>query len=670
MKPDQTGWTQFISMMRGAVPPAWVFAVAFLLSILEAAGGLIVPIFTRDLIDRFAAGGIELGMVLWLAAAFIIQAAAGGFSQYMMTYIGETFVRNIRQRLWNHVLKLRVPFFDKHESGELISRVTQDTNTVKILVTNHLVSSVSGIISIIGALAILLVIDWKMTVIMLSAVPISMLILLPLGRLVYRLSMQMQDELASFSASLGRVLSDIRLVKSHNAQAFESMQGAEKIHNLFRFGMKEARIQAFVSPVMTSVLLATLVVLIGYGGARVAAGDLSAGTMVAIIIYMFQIVMPFSMLAQFFTAFQKAMGATERIQELLGTETEEDDPARAGQGRLDAGQSAAEGRIASSASALLSITEPDRSMPTEPEWSVSPSARKRCAAAAPDRTSSKAQGRTGAAASERSDPAEGTAAPTSVNWHQTLSFRDVSFSYNGKDDVLNDIRIDIKPGSTVAFVGPSGSGKTTIFSLLERFYEPTKGSIMLGDVPIQHIPLFMWRDGIGYVPQESPVMSGTIRSNLTYGLNRRVTDEQIAEAARLANAASFIEAMPDRYDTEVGERGIKLSGGQRQRIAIARALLRDPKLLLLDEATSNLDSESEALVQEALENLMRGRTTLIIAHRLSTVIGADHIVFLDKGVITGQGTHEQLMEQHALYRRFVQQQMSRNGTQPASRTGS
>lgn len=607
MNQNKAGWRQFMNMMRGAVPSGWMFLFAALLALVEAAGGLIVPIFTRDLIDQFTISGINAGVVLWLTAAFIIQAAAGGFSYYMMTYIGETFVKNIRKRLWNHMLKLRVPFFDKHESGELISRVTQDTNTVKMLITNHLVSSVSGILSIVGSLVILFIIDWKMTLIMLSAVPVSMLILLPLGHLVYRISLQTQDELASFSASLGRVLSDIRLVKSHNAQTYESEHGTEKINNLFRFGLKEARIQAFVSPIMTTVLLATLVVLIGYGGARVAAGDLSAGSMVAIIIYMFQIVMPFSMLAQFFTAFQKAMGATERIQQLLNTETESD----------------GSNNDLSNANQTATPVEKDKTAQTATH-------------------------------------------PAPPDWQQQLAFNNVSFSYNGEDDVLKNVNFVIRPGTTVAFVGPSGSGKTTIFSLLERFYEPTQGKIVLGDTSIEEIPLEKWREGIGYVLQESPVMSGTIRSNLIYGLPRQVTDEQIVEAARLANAASFIESMPDGYETEIGERGINLSGGQRQRIAIARALLRDPKLLLLDEATSNLDSESEALVQEALANLMRGRTTLIIAHRLSTVIGADHIIFLEKGVITGQGTHVELMEQHELYRKFVLQQMSHNRAEIAA----
>jgi len=244
-----------------------------------------------------------------------------------------------------------------------------------------------------------------------------------------------------------------------------------------------------------------------------------------------------------------------------------------------------------------------------------------------------------------------------VDWNQPIHFQDVSFGYGQEDEVLRSLNFTIEPGQTVAFVGPSGAGKTTIFSLLERFYETSAGSIMLGEQNIEQIPLHAWREGIGYVLQESPLMSGSIKSNITYGLTRPVTDDEVREAARLANAAAFIEQLPSGYDTEVGERGIKLSGGQRQRIAIARALMRDPKLLLLDEATSNLDSESEALVQEALQNLMHGRTTLIIAHRLSTVVDADQIIFLENGILTGQGTHDQLMDGHALYRKFVHQQM-------------
>jgi ATP-binding cassette, subfamily B, bacterial AbcA/BmrA len=319
------------------------------------------------------------------------------------------------------------------------------------------------------------------------------------------------------------------------------------------------------------------------------------------------------MLAQFFTAFQKAMGATERIQELLCTDPEQST------GRLQQNQQ---------------NDDPDHQEPgrqSKPDFAT--------------------------ALTLSADWEQSEDASYQVDWNQPIHFKDVSFGYGQEDEVLRSLNFTIEPGQTVAFVGPSGAGKTTIFSLLERFYETSAGSIMLGEQNIEQIPLHAWREGIGYVLQESPLMSGSIKSNITYGLTRPVTDDEVREAARLANAAAFIEQLPSGYDTEVGERGIKLSGGQRQRIAIARALMRDPKLLLLDEATSNLDSESEALVQEALQNLMHGRTTLIIAHRLSTVVDADQIIFLENGILTGQGTHAQLMDGHALYRKFVHQQM-------------
>ncbi|MBD8005989.1 ABC transporter ATP-binding protein [Bacillus norwichensis] len=565
--------SSFIQLIKIGKPAIGVLGFAIVLSLLETGASLIVPLFTKNLVDQVAKSGIEMSLILLLLGAFIIQTISGGVSFYLMSYIGEQFVSNIRKRLWDHILELPIPYFDKHQSGETMSRVTQDTNTVKMLITNHLVSSVSGIVSIIGALIILILIDWKMTLIMLCSIPISMIVLFPLGRKVYSISKQTQDELASFNGHLGRVLSDIRLVKSYNGQLQERKKGYKGIQELFRFGLKEAKIQAVVSPFMTTILMVVLVILIGYGGARVASGDLTAGSLVAIIIYMFQIVIPFSQLATFFTNYQKAMGATERIQALLN----------------------------------LSI---------ESEYS---------------------QGKT--------------------SHEETIIFDRVSFGYESGKTILKDLSFQIEPGQTVAFVGPSGSGKTTIFSLIERFYKPQLGRIKIGDIDIQNLQLTNWREKIGYVSQESPIMSGTIKDNICYGLQKSVDDAEIRRAAELANAAGFIENLPNQYETEVGERGLKLSGGQRQRIAIARALLRNPKILLLDEATSNLDSESEGLVQSALQHLMAGRTTLIIAHRLSTILEADQIIVIEDGAVSGGGTHRQLMESHALYQKLVQQQM-------------
>lgn len=236
---------------------------------------------------------------------------------------------------------------------------------------------------------------------------------------------------------------------------------------------------------------------------------------------------------------------------------------------------------------------------------------------------------------------------------ETLRFEQVHFSYSEEKKILRNVSFEAKPGTVTAFVGPSGGGKTTIFSLLERFYEPSCGHILIGETSITDLPLGDWRGRIGYVSQESPLMNGSILDNMAYGLEERPSFEQMKEAAIAANAWEFIENLPQGVETLVGERGMKLSGGQRQRIAIARALLYNPQILLLDEATSNLDSGSEILVQEALQLLMEGRTTLIIAHRLATVLHADQIIVLEAGQITGFGTHSELFKDHKLYKEFA-----------------
>ncbi|TGB01651.1 ABC transporter ATP-binding protein [Halobacillus salinus] len=572
MSDEKRNIRQFFSFIKGGLPAKWLVFVAIALSLIETAASLVVPLFTRNLVDQLSAGDLSGGVIAFLIATFVIQTISSGFSYYILAYIGESIVAFIRRQLWERILRLPVSYFDEHESGETMSRITQDTNTVKALITNHLVSFLTGIISIIGAVIILLTIDWRMTIIMLVAVPVAFIVVIPLGRMMYRISKKMQDEMADFSANLGRVLSEIRLVKASNAENAEERKGTNGIRELFTYGLKEARIQAVISPFMTTIIMVVLVVLIGYGGVRVASGALSAGSLVAIIIYMFQIVVPFSQMATFLTAFQKAMGATERIQYLLGRDTEADKQPHA----FEKG---------------------------------------------------------------------------------SLRFEDVSFGYQADAPILKNVSFSVNPGETVAFVGPSGAGKTTIFSLIERFYSPSEGTITMAGTPLEKVSLSDWRQSIGYVSQESPIMAGTIRDNIVYGLDQEISELQMEAALRQANAHDFVMALPEQMDTTVGERGVKLSGGQRQRIAIARALLRDPAILLLDEATSNLDSESEAAVQDALKTLMEGRTTFIIAHRLSTVVEADKMIVIEAGRVTGQGPHEELYRSNATYQQLVNQQM-------------
>lgn len=566
--------SKLVQLIKQAKPPMWIIVLAILLSLVETAAALIVPLLTMNLVDMLAEQALTYGVIIFLVLAFIIQTISSGFSYYFMSYIGEHIVAFIRTRLWQHVLHLPIAYFDRHPSGDTMSRLTQDTGTVKNLITSHLIPFVSGLISILGAVIILIYIDWRMTVVMLVAVPIALLVIWPLGAAMYKISKQMQDKMATFTSTLGRVLTEIRLVKAYNGEAKEKEEGKKEIHGLFNFGLKEAKIQAIISPFMTMVMMLILVLLIGYGGVRVAEGTLSAGALVAIIIYMFQIVVPVSQMAQFFTAYQKAVGATERIQAILSMEEE-----------------------------------------------------------------------------------EGRKAQQSLHGEaQALQFENISFSYNESKTILTDVTFSVEHGKTTAIVGPSGGGKTTLFNLIERFYTPTHGQISWGGVDIQAYDLNAWRRQISYVSQDSPIMAGTIRENICYGIDREISEEELRHAVEQANAAGFIQEMPQGFETEVGERGVKLSGGQRQRIAIARALIRNPRLLLLDEATSNLDSESEQMVQAALQKLMSGRTTLVIAHRLSTVVNADQIVVIENGKLTGKGTHEELFQQHMLYRKLAEHQ--------------
>jgi ATP-binding cassette subfamily B protein AbcA/BmrA len=422
--------------------------------------------------------------------------------------------------------------------------------------------------------SLLISLNARMALIMLVAMPLCLGVVVPLGRTMRKVAIGAMDENAKFTALLAQVLSEIRLVKASNAEEREYRKGLQSVERLFQYGLKEGRVQALLGPMMGLVLMGLMVLVIGYGGLLVSSGQLTAGSLVAFILYLVQAIMPVAQITNFFVQLQKARGATQSILTLL--ETPEEKP-------------------------------------------------------------------------EEGAHIEAARLP--------IRFDRVSFSYLPGEPVSKELSFSLEPGTVTAIVGPSGAGKTTLFSLLERFYEPDSGTILIGAKPLQEFSLASWRRRIGYVPQDCPLMAGTIRENIAYGLERTPTHEELAEAARLAYADEFIRGLPKGYDTEVGERGVKLSGGQRQRIAIARALLRDPDILMLDEATSSLDSTSEHYVKLALENLMRGRTTLIIAHRLSTVMDADLILFVEKGQLTGRGTHSELLGSHELYRTFAERQL-------------
>ena len=565
--------SHFTGLIARTEPPLFLIGFALVFSLLNTAAQLVVPLFTRDLVNGFALSSLDSSRILLLAGAFLVQMVLSALAAYILNYAGHKIVARLRELLWKKQISLPVSYYDSHSSGDMISRMINDTAVIKELITTNLTGFVTGIISIVGAVIFLVYLDWRMSLVMLSAIPLAFSILMPLGRRMHRIAQDTMNENARFTSVLSQVLGEIRLVKASGAEDREYGRGKEKIGNLFRFGLKEGRVQALISPLMSFVLMALLVVIIGYGGYRVSTGALSAGDLVAFILYLTQIIMPMTQVTMFFTQFSKTRGATESIMAILGSEEEEKS-----------------GEVIDSVS-------------------------------------------------------------------HALSFKGVDFSYAPEDPLIRDMDFSLGPGEITAIVGPSGGGKTTLFSLLERFYNPDRGEILLGSRNIKEFDLHSWRSRIGYVSQDTPMIDGTVKENILYGFSGPLGDDAIEEAAKMAYAHDFISSFPQGYETPVGERGIKLSGGQRQRIAIARAFLRQPEILMLDEATASLDSDSEIWVQEALKNLMKDRTVLIIAHRLSTVVDADHILFVEQGRLSGSGTHEELMDYHKTYRRYAEHQL-------------
>lgn len=576
---EKVGVRGFANFIKPFLPSKWLVIVAMFLVIAGTSFSLVIPLITMNFIDDMTLESLNLQMILILIGVVIAQLLFSALSIITMVYIGQVIILSLREMLWEKVLTLPISFFDKHFSGEIMSRMTNDTLVIKDFITSQLIPLASGFVAIGGSVTFLFVIDWKMALLMFLSVPIVALVIAPLGKKMYSVSRSLQNETASFQSDLGRVLSDIRLVKASQAEQHENFVGQSRMKNLFNFGIKEGKIVAAVQPIMMTLMLLLLVVVFGYGSMRVAQGSLTAGALVAIIFYLFQISTPLTQLTNFFTQFQKALGASERLKIILKTSSEEP----------------IVNRISTSEKLI----------------------------------------------------------------DHKITFSQVEFGYDKANKILKEITFEAPLGQTTAIIGPSGGGKTTLFSLFERFYKIDGGDITYKGESIYRLSLTEWRKKIAYVSQEAPMMAGTIYDNLTYGL-KDIPEERINEAISNAYIKEFIEALPNQLQTEVGERGIKLSGGQRQRLAIARAMIRNPEILLLDEATSHLDSNSEKLVQEALENLMKGRTTLIIAHRLVTVKNAHQLIILEKGKVIGNGTHEELLRSNDLYQEFVEQQLSKS----------
>ncbi|QAR36191.1 ABC transporter ATP-binding protein [Latilactobacillus curvatus] len=573
---SQFSFKDFLGLIKDTKPKYWQLFVGLALGLVATGVQLAVPSYAKQLINSFSKQ-FNIYMLVGIVVLFILSAVISAASGSLLGFFGEDVIQKLRNNIWRKLLHLRVSYFDNVKSGEMTSRLVNDSTQIKDLLSRSFPGLVTAIFTIVGAFAIMLFMDWKMTLIMAFSVPLVMAVMLPIAKKSHAIGHTRQDELARFNGETDETLSEIRLVKSSNAEQQASQQGQTAIGNLYKIGLKEAIYDSVAGPIMTAVMMGLIVGILAYGSARVAQGTMTIGAMFSFLMYLFQLMGPAATLGQFLTTLSKASGSTERIQELM----------------------------------------------QEPE----------------------------------EDFSQGTVVDVEG---QTLQVESVEFGYDDDQTILHDLSFEAKPNTVVAFAGPSGGGKSTIFSLLERYYEPRNGTIKIGETPINSVALADWRKQIGFVSQDSAIMAGTIRDNLTYGLTGDYSDAQLWAVLQLAFAEKFVREMPEGLNTEVGTRGVKVSGGQRQRLAIARAFLRDPKILMLDEATASLDSESEAMVQKALETLMEGRTTLVIAHRLSTIVDADQIYFIENGHVSGAGKHQELVASHELYKEYVETQFNQD----------
>lgn len=548
---------------------------AGLCTIIAAGGTAYLPWVIKDMVDQVLRDkNTEMlnYIALSIVVIFVIRGIAFYGQSYLMSYVGQRVIIDIRRAVFTKLQRLSMSFYDKNKTGTIMSYVTNDVSALQGALVDNVVEMITESVILIASIVMMIYLDWKLFLVTFGTFPFVLGFIDIFGKRIRKSGSRIQEAAADITSVLQETVSSARVIKSFVRENYEVARFDKENMNNFRANMKNAQLMATLTPTIEFVAAIGVTIILWYGGNSVINGEITAGSLVAFLTYAVNISNPIKRLSRVIGNIQKALAAAQRVFDVLDLPE------------------------------TIKNAENAKLLP----------------------------------------PAKGQ-----------VSFKNVSFSYNPGEQVISNISFDVKPGQMIAFVGPSGAGKSTVASLLPRFYDVDKGSITIDGEDLRGVTLDSLREQVGIVPQETVLFNGTVYDNILYG-RLDATKEEVEAAAKAANAHNFIMELPQGYETRLGDRGMNISGGQRQRISIARAILKNPQILILDEATSALDTESERVVQEALDRLMVGRTSFVIAHRLSTIKNADRIMVLEKGQLVEQGTHDELMEMNGLYAHLYQ----------------
>ncbi len=606
-------------------------AVVIVLSILSAGASLVQPLLVGQVITRVE-NNLDLGLLVWALVAFVILGSLiSGYQHYLLQRTGTAVVYSSRRRLIARILHLPISEFDARRTGDLVSRVGSDTTLLYAALTQGLADSIGNALLFAGALIAMAIIDPLLLGIIVLVIGISVVGVVTLSGRIRTASTEQQEKVGELASGVERAVGSIRTVRASGATDREITTVTAQATGAFEVGVRIAKVSALVVPIAGIALQVSLLVVIGLGGFRVATGALTIASLVTFIMFLFMLIAPLGSFFGAITSVNQALGALGRIQEVLDLPAEAQDDAA----------------IAARVRESDAVTPGDSAAAIEfrdvrfryPENVV----------AARRKAESEALAVLESAHVDTSVIALGDGAAADGQ-------PEAAASLDSDADVLRGVSFTVARGARVALVGPSGAGKSTTLALIERFYDPTGGAILLGGDDVRTLDRDALRAQLGYVEQDAPTLAGTIGDNLRLA-SPAATDAECEEVLRAVNLGEVLDRNPLGIDAPVGESGVMLSGGERQRLAIARALLAAPPILLLDESTSSLDGLNEQRMRDAIDAVAAGRTLIVIAHRLSTVVDSDHIVVMDHGRVVGQGTHSELVQTTPLYRDLARHQL-------------